>query len=182
MAQGIDRYWFLTWTTYGQWLPGDPRGCVTRVRGASGPRFEHDIPGTPYDDDLPGLYRAAQLALVGPPVRLIAEQARVLLTQFQETAMHRRWLLVAVGIMAQHVHLVSGVPGDPKPTKILGDYKSYGSRALNKRWTRPESDTWWTESGSMRKLKNERAIFAAVEYTRNQEFALLIWVNRKRPR
>ena len=28
----IDRNWFLTWTTYGTWLPGDPRGFVGSLR------------------------------------------------------------------------------------------------------------------------------------------------------
>src|SRR5947209_816005 len=30
----MDRYWFLTWTTYGTWLPGDARGFVGRVWSA----------------------------------------------------------------------------------------------------------------------------------------------------
>ena len=34
---GIDRIWFLTWTTYGTWLPGDERGFVS-------PKFAGDIP------------------------------------------------------------------------------------------------------------------------------------------
>jgi hypothetical protein len=28
----MDRYWLLTRTTYGTWLPGDVRGFVSRVR------------------------------------------------------------------------------------------------------------------------------------------------------
>ena len=28
----MDRHWFLTWTTYGSWLPGDPRGFVSQLR------------------------------------------------------------------------------------------------------------------------------------------------------
>jgi hypothetical protein len=29
------RYWFLIWTTYGTWLPGDDRGFVSPVRSSS---------------------------------------------------------------------------------------------------------------------------------------------------
>ena len=29
------RYWLLTWTTYGTWLPGDDRGFVSPVRKSS---------------------------------------------------------------------------------------------------------------------------------------------------
>jgi hypothetical protein len=95
---GIDRYWFLTWTTYGTWLPGDVRGSV---------------------------------------------------------------------------------PGDPDPELMLRDYKAYASRALNRRWRKPDSGTWWTESGSKRKLKDEAAILAAARYIRDQEFPLVVWIHPK---
>jgi hypothetical protein len=77
--------------------------------------------------------------------------------------------------MANHVHIVLGVPGDPDPEDLLRDFKAYGSRALNKRWPRPESDTWWTESGSKRKLPNETAVLAAIRYVIEQEHPLLVW-------
>ena len=32
----MDRYWLLTWTTYGTWLPGDRRGFVSNVLDGSG--------------------------------------------------------------------------------------------------------------------------------------------------
>jgi len=36
--------------------------------------------------------------------------------------------------MPTHIHLVVGVSGDPPPEKIIGNFKSYGSRTLNLRW------------------------------------------------
>src|SRR5262249_61062771 len=45
----MDRYWLLTWTTYGSWLPGDARGSVASVRNKTGPRIEHDQPGIPVE-------------------------------------------------------------------------------------------------------------------------------------
>ena len=56
---------------------------------------------------------------------------------------------------------------------MLRDFKSYGSRALNRSWTKPESDTWWTELGSKRELKDE----AVIEYIRQPEIRLLIGIN-----
>jgi REP element-mobilizing transposase RayT len=172
----MDRYWLLTWTTYGTWLPGDRRGFVSPVRDGPGPEVKHNEPGTPYDADLPGLKYAAATALKGPPVYLLPEHAEVLLAQLQETAAHRHWILLAVAIMANHVHLIVGVPGDPSPADVLRDFKSYGSRALNRRWGKPESGTWWTESGSKRKLPNEAALGAAILYVQEQDRPLVIWV------
>jgi len=178
----MDRYWLLTSTFYGNWLPGDPRGFVGRVHDARPDdpltitRLKHNIPGTPYDEDLPGLYEASQQLLKGPPIRIDQEQAEVLLKQFQETAACRHWQPLAIALMVNHFHIVVGVPGDPAPTKILGDFKSYGSRALNQRWGKPPSATWWTYAGSKRKLADAPAIHDAVEYVRTQLYALIIWV------
>ena len=174
----MNRYWLLTSTFYGNWLPGDERGFVSRVSDDAGGSAIHNIPGTPYDSDLPRLARFAAERLKCPPIRLVLEQAEALLAQFQETAVYRQWLLLAVAIMANHTHLVVGVQGDPKPSDILRDFKSYGSRALNRRWTTPDSDTWWTESGSKRKLTGESEVIAAVRYVQMQEFPLVVWINK----
>jgi len=32
----MERHWFLTWTTYGTWLPGDDRGFVCNVSSPDG--------------------------------------------------------------------------------------------------------------------------------------------------
>ncbi|HUY90912.1 MAG TPA: transposase [Pirellulales bacterium] len=175
----MDRYWLLTSTFYGNWLPGDPRGFVGKMRDGSGAHVTHNVPGTPYDADLPRLARFAADRLKCLPIKLDAAQAEVLLAQFQETANYRKWLLLAVAVMTNHAHLVVGVPGDPDPSDVLGDFKSYGSRALNRRWARPASGTWWTESGSKRKLGGEAEVLAAVRYVREQEFPLVVWISEK---
>jgi REP element-mobilizing transposase RayT len=103
-----------------------------------------------------------QQHLTCPPIYLTLDQAVALLPQFQQTASYRNWILLAVAIMANHAHVVVGVPGDPNPGDLLRDFKSYASRVLNRRWGTPPSDTWWTESGSMQKLPDEPALRAGV--------------------
>jgi hypothetical protein len=138
----MDRYWLLTWTMYGNWLPGDPRGFVSTVSDGKGGKTIHNLPGTPYDEDWELLNGAMIRSLKQPPIRLTKEQANAVFAQFQETATCRGWQLIAVAIMANHCHIAVGVPGDPDPSKILGDFKSYASRALNKRWSKPVCGTW----------------------------------------
>jgi REP element-mobilizing transposase RayT len=173
----MDRFWFLSSTTYGTWLPGDERGSVTTVRDGPGPRKRHNVPGTPCDDEMPGLQASAKAALQGQPIYLTCEQAEALLAQFQETAEYRAWLLLAVAIMANHFHILVGVRGDPDPEVLLGNFKSYGSRALNRRWGKPPNGTWWTEGGSKRKKVGACAVGDAIQYTREQDHPLVIWVN-----
>ena len=175
MKLELDRYWFLTWTTYGTWLPGDRRAFVSNVRDDSGHEVRHNIPGTPYDQDMPALEQAARSKLKGDPIRLLLPQADSLLDQFLATTQFRQRVLLAVAIVANHCHLVVGTPGDPEPSRLLADYKSYGSRSLNERWGQPVSGTWWTEGGSKRKLPNDEAVLAAVRYVIEQEFPLVIW-------
>ena len=77
--------------------------------------------------------------------------------------------------MCNHVHLLVEVAGDPDPWAILGDFKAYASRRLNRVFGRqPE---WWTDKGSKRKKTNARAIMAAVRYIRDQPNALAVWLN-----
>ncbi len=172
----MDRYWLLTWTTYGSWLPGDRRGFVGRVRQEDGSRVVHNVLGTPIDRDVPTLQRAMRRSMKGTPIRLIQAQATVVLTQFQETAVYRGWRLLAAAVMANHLHLATGVVGDPEPDRILHSFKAYASRALNKQWRRPVNGTWWTAPGSKRTLPDERAVDRAVRYVRNQEYSLVVWV------
>jgi hypothetical protein len=68
------------------------------------------------------------------------------------------------------------VPGDPDPAKIQGDFKSWGTRTLSKRFGEPPSKTWWTERGSKRKLSDASAVVAALRYVLfKQPSPLLTW-------
>src|SRR5262245_53400545 len=164
----LDRFWLLTWTTYSSWLPGDPRGSVTSVRNHTPKRKRHNQPGAPVDPEMPGLETSARLLLKSGPMRLSPSDAEVLFGQFHETVRFREWKLFAGAIMANHVHVVVGVPGDPDPAMLLRDLKSYGSRALNRAHASTPRATWWTQSGSRRLLKSHDAVRAAARYVRDQ--------------
>jgi REP element-mobilizing transposase RayT len=112
--------------------------------------------------------------MVSAAVRLTRPQAAAVCDQFLETALFRGWDLRAVAVMANHVHLVVGVPGDPEPDSLLRDFKSYASRRLNCQFGR--QPRWWTQSGSTRILPNQEATESAVEYVKAQEYPLVVWV------
>jgi len=174
--------WLITSTTYGTWLPGDARGFVGRVRekrdddeptGAM--RVEHDRAGTPYDRDVPGLRATSKLLMKGDPVLLNEDQAEVVVEQFCETATFRGWSLHSASVMANHFHLVVSAPAATSTDQLLRDFKSYASRSLNRRWPKPASGTWWTASGSRRRLPDDRAVEAATNYVWNQYRVLARW-------
>ncbi|MGL6095117.1 MAG: hypothetical protein ACRC7O_04855, partial [Fimbriiglobus sp.] len=168
----MDRVWLLTWTTYGQWLPGDRRGFVGDTRTPGWDKIIHNAPGTPCDSDLPALAAYCRRVMTGPPILLTPEQAPPLVDQFHETAGYRGWSLLAAAVMANHAHVVVGVPGDPEPEPLLQSFKAYGSRRLNGLFGKPPNGTWWTESGSKRKLAN---VEGGIGYVERQAYALAVW-------
>jgi len=172
----MTRTWLLTSTTYGTWLPGDERGFVSTVTDGPGPRVRHNVPDTPVDKDIDGLRQSARALMKCAPILLNQEQACVVLDQFRETAAFRHWLLQAIAVMANHFHLVVTAAEDVHSTVLLRDFKSYASRALNRKWPKPASGTWWTESGSRRPLPDERAVETATEYVRRQQSPLALWL------
>jgi REP element-mobilizing transposase RayT len=87
---------------------------------------------------MPGLFKSARAQMKGPLVYLNRSQAEIVCCQIQQTAKYREWKLLALAIMKNHVHALIGVSGDPEPCRILRDLKSYASRALNSKWTKPE--------------------------------------------
>jgi REP element-mobilizing transposase RayT len=167
------RYWFLTWTTYGTWLPGDSRGFVSNVEDGPGPRVRHNTPGTEYDAEVLHLREVAKRQMKQQAVWLTPPQAVLLAGQFHETAQYRNWENLVFSIMANHVHLVAAVPDDPDPEVILGSFKSYASRCLNQQ--RGAKQEWWTASGSKRRVQ-EAGLPQVVRYVRDQERPLLVWI------
>ena len=177
--------WLITSTFYGQWLPGDPRGSVTNVLDrrpgdpATTVRIEHARPAEEYEGAIPGLHRAALEQLKGPPVTVDLAQAEQFLDQFQETAGYRHWVLHAVSIMVNHVHLVVEAPPEVGKSELLRDFKSYASRRLNRLFGPRMSGTWWTDGGSCRPVRD---LAGAVFYTcHRQPNPLVVW-SRERGR
>src|SRR5437763_1188064 len=166
----------LTWTTYGTWLPGDVRGFVSGVRTETGETQIHNQPGTPVDADVPSLHRHAHSIMKQSEVWLTAQQARAVVEQFRETATHRGWVLHAVAVMANHVHLVVEAPDDVAAGKLLTDFKAYATRRLDREFGNGKKQRWWTERGSTRPLKYADAVTAAVEYVKDQHNPPAVWI------
>jgi hypothetical protein len=171
-----DRYWFFTWRTYGTWLPGRS-GFVGYYHDPDGRRVIDNMPGEPTTGAIPPLERHAEGIMQGEPLFLNRLHAETLLHQFHETAAYRSWVIGAVAILANHVHIAFGVPGDPDPSDMLRDWKSYGSRALNRTFGRPQAPRWWADGGSKEPLRGEQNWIGALCYTRDQTEPLLVWLS-----
>lgn len=142
--------YFLTWVTYGTWLPGDARGWV-KYRG-----------GWQLSDPIREL--EAKSRMTEDACKLTAEQRRAVEVQIGETCAHRGWTLHAVNCRSNHAHAVVAADVND-PEKIRIDFKAWATRALKKFDSTREN--WWTERGSIRYINNEDDFEAAILYVRD---------------
>lgn len=83
----MDRYWHLTWTTYGTRLAGSAGGFVSNVYADDGGReVRHNLPGTPVDANLPAQEGHVRAQMLDDPFYLTAAQAEVMIAQYRETS------------------------------------------------------------------------------------------------
>jgi REP element-mobilizing transposase RayT len=151
-------HYFVTFRTYGTWLHGDERGSVDR---------NHNRVGEPLIAPDVNLQRYRQSLLKTPPVYLDAKQRACVERTLREVAAHRGWILHAVNVLSNHVHLVvetSETPDKAKPEKVMADFKSYATRRLREAELIPEIITVWEHHGSTRYLKTEEAVQRACHY------------------
>ncbi len=96
-----------TVTTYGAWLPGDPRGFRTRHHRE---HVEGDYKHPPEPGVYDGLERASHESLVQPVVAIPSELrpvvGRALLQRLQQFGS----MVVAMSVAAEHVHILAKMP------------------------------------------------------------------------
>jgi hypothetical protein len=150
--------YFLTWTTYGTWLPGDERGWVER-------------PGQ-FRPPNPRLKAAAESLLKEAPCVLDAEQRRLVEETIAKHCTIRGWHLHIVNCRTKHVHVV--VTADVRPEIVRDQFKAWCTRRLkelerarNAASAGPVRCHWWTEGGSQRWLNDDESLFQATVYVRD---------------
>lgn len=150
---------FLTWSTYGTWLPGDARGWV-EYQG----RFQ--LPD-------PILELECSARMTEDACRLAGFQRERVNQQVAETCAYKGWVLHAVNCRSNHVHVVVSSPGPPKI--IREQLKAWCSRRLREQQVAlgiPGVDLrskWWAERGSIRWIFREEDLVAAIEYVLTQQ-------------
>jgi REP element-mobilizing transposase RayT len=150
--------YFLTWTTYGTWLPGDERGWVEK-------------PGQFRPPD-PQLRVANRSLLSGEPCALNPEQRRLVEETIAQHCAIRGWHLHVVQCRTNHVHVVVSAP--VPPTTVREQFKAWCTRRLKERQragstdpSQPVRANWWTERGSQRWINDEESLADAVRYVRD---------------
>ncbi len=148
--------YFITWATYGTWLPGDERGWV---------EYRH---GWQLPDPVRKLEAAAKMT--EDACRLDPEQRDAVHEQVAETCRYRGWTLHVVNCRTNHLHVVVTAPVHPKI--VRSQLKAWCTRKLKKlaQSKGPPSsirENWWAERGSQRFINDEASLEAAIIYVRD---------------
>jgi REP element-mobilizing transposase RayT len=129
--------YFITFTTYGTWLPGDLRGWVDREHNEFGTeRLRHD----------PLFNTIQRNALKHQPVVFDAPMIKVVRSAVLEVCDYRRWQIIRGNVRTNHVHLL--VMAAAKAEKVLGDFKRYATRRLRADKLLTADQPVWTDGGS----------------------------------
>ena len=106
--------YFLTWSTYGTWLPGDERGWIEYAHGWQFPDAARML--------------EAKARMTENACRLDREQRDVVERQIAETCKIRSWELHAVNCRSNHAHVV--VTADQAPKIVRNQLKAWCTRRL----------------------------------------------------
>ena len=138
---------FLTWTTYGSWLPGDGRGWSRRGRRGLPADWRRE--------------RAARELMAESACALDPEQRRLVKETIEDHCRFRTWSLHAASVRSNHVHVVVTAAG-VAPADVRAQLKAWTTRRL--REASPDRRRWWTEGGDIEFLDTEADVLAAAEY------------------
>jgi REP element-mobilizing transposase RayT len=139
---------FLTWATYGTWLPGDSRGWTEYKEGWQLPSAIQEL-------------EAAAL-MTEDACRLSKEQRLAVERQINETCRFRGWQLHGVNCRSNHIHVVVSA-ANTKPKRIRIALKGWATRRLRRLLSLRKK--WWGERGSIRWLYSEEDLQSATDYT-----------------
>ena len=145
---------FSTWTTYGTWLPGDPRGWFQRGRGLQDPD--------------PVRWLEAALRMTESACTLDRDQRQLVEQTVIDHCAIREWILHGVNCRSNHVHVVVTAPGR-RIEEPREQFKAWCTRRLKARArAQPGPGTaranWWSERGWDEYLDDEDALAEVVAY------------------
>ena len=140
--------YFMTWTTFGTFLPGDARGWRKRQSGPQSPR--------------PALERWCRHRMTSDAVRLSISDRSAVVVACQQHCDFRGWTLFAAEARSNHVHVVVVSDRDPRTTR--NQLKANCTRALRLQMTPLDVPKTWSVGGDVRVLDTDEDIEAAILY------------------
>ena len=153
--------YFITWTCYGTWLPGDERGWTKWQKGDQIPQ--------------PMLADWCKDQMVEESIFLDETQRKIVEKVVEEHCKFRGWQLHAVNCRSNHCHVV--VTAIEYDGEVVRDqFKAWATRRLKANQKKRQRqgffpldaklrEHWWTRKGSVRYMYEDESVDAATQYT-----------------
>lgn len=146
--------YFITFTTYGTWLHGDPRGSVDST---------HNVVGSPPLAPSPVELAARTRAMSEASFWLDTRTRAIVAEAITSLAEHRRWKIEAMYVGTNHVHIVVLAPLHT-PQTVASQCKAWSTRAMKAVDLLQGRTRVWTKMASTRYLNSDESRAAAVDY------------------
>lgn len=140
--------YFITWTTYGTWLPGDQRGWNRKHQG--------DI-----KRPNPALEKSARAKMTEPELRLSPKHRAIVENTIRKHCEIRGWHPHVVNPRTNHVHVVVTAPGYNAKT-VRDQFKAWCTRKLKESGLTRKNI--WTEGGSKKSINTEDDLARVIDY------------------
>ena len=138
--------YFITWTSYGTWLPGDERGWWRQGKWHQANELFREMAASEMKES---------------PFILSREDRDIVEQTIAKHCEIRGWNLHTARARTNHVHVVVTAPGY-KPETVRDQFKAWCTRKLKP--THPGRERFWTEGGSRRWINHENDLEAAIVY------------------
>lgn len=152
------RPYLITFGTYGARLHGDKRGSWERSHEQVGDGY------IPRDDTRRSF---EQREMTGPTFVIQPNHRPTIERAIMEVSGKRNWLVLAMNVRTEHVHVVVGA--DSTPEAVMLAFKSYSTRRLREAGSIPSDSKPWARHGSTRHLIEEGSVEASVDYVLHRQ-------------
>jgi REP element-mobilizing transposase RayT len=146
----LDNYgYFITWTTYGTWLPGDSRGWRKNGYRPMEPQ--------------PLLEDWCRARMLQSPVILDSVHRSKIEAVCRDHAKRRSWNLIAMNARSNHVHVVVQAPNH-SPQIVRDQLKANATRVLREPPEAIIQQKLWTRGGDCELIRTETDLEQIVAY------------------
>jgi len=164
----MEKWWFITWSTYGSWLPGDPRGFQS-WRGR-----EHVPPPKRYSRGATETYDASDYerrlafskSIVEESVQLSHDDRTEVLDAIVEDLATTNVQPFIMSVAAEHVHFLA-IFHEHSIRQLIGRIKSVATRRIKRR--RSDLKRVWSRNCHMTSVNGRRHFDHVFEYVRRHE-------------
>ena len=153
--------YYITWTTYGAWMPGDARGWRRKLANRKSiiqpPRYsDGSLAPQPLLEDWCRDNMKGDSVVLSHADRLTVEHA------VREHCDVRGWGVLAINPRSNHVHSV--IQAYPKPSTVRDQLKANCTRRLRQQEAPLVVEKTWTTGGDIEYIYDEDDLAQVIQY------------------